>query len=80
MTVTELISILQKYQDEIGCNGESIGSHSLKSTVQFVIANPELNISLKPDDSEYPGGIELDLICGCMCPRGIVFNLNAICN
>ncbi len=78
VTVTELIEALQSYQKEIGCNGENIGSHKLKSYVRFLITNPDIDLSLEIDDSEHPLGIELDYLPGCSCPCGIYFNLKVV--
>ncbi len=72
LTITKLIEILEKYKDEVGCDGTKIGSHNTKSTVEFRITNPELDIDVELTD------IELDLRMGCMCPQGIIFNLKAV--
>ena len=69
MTITELIEVLQKYRAEVGCDGTKIGSHSNKSTVDFRIVNPDIDLDLELES------IELDLRVGCMCPQGIIFNL-----
>lgn len=63
LTVTDLIRILQQYQTEIGCDGEKIGSHTLKSNVRFVISNPEIDL-------------DLEFLPGC-CPSGVVFTLKS---
>jgi hypothetical protein len=71
LTVTELIDLLQKYKTEIGCDGNNIASHASKSSVRFMITNPEVDLSLELQD------VELDLRIGCYCPQGITFLLRA---
>jgi hypothetical protein len=75
LTVLELIEILQKYQEEIGGDETSIAAHNLESQVSFHIVDPDIDIGLEIDDSRYPSGIELDLMVGCYCPQGVIFNL-----
>ena len=69
LTITELIKMLVKYQKEVGCDGTKIGSHNTKSTVEFRIINPDIDLDLELDS------IELDYRMGCMCPQGVIFNL-----
>lgn len=76
ITVIELIETLQKYNKEIGCNGKSIASHNIKSFVNFVITNSDLDLEL--DDSEFPNGIELNQRPGCLCADGIIFHLKVV--
>lgn len=77
MTLTKLIEILQNYQKEIGGDTSAIPFHQIKSTVNFKLTNPELSYNLELDDSEYPFGIELDLLPGCQCPYGVSFHIKA---
>lgn len=67
LTVTELINVLEKYKQEIGCDGTRIASHNNKSWVSFQITDPEIDHTLTLSD------IELDLRMGCYCPQGIIF-------
>jgi hypothetical protein len=76
--VTELINQLQKYNEEIGCDTEVIASHNIKSSVNFVITNSDLDIELELDYSEYPLGLEVNLRPGCLCADGVTFNLKVV--
>lgn len=69
MTVTELIETLVSLQQEIGCDGEKIGSHNLQSTVHFYIEDKNTDLDIELDR------IELGVLPGCFCPRGITFVL-----
>jgi hypothetical protein len=69
MTISELIQRLEKLREEVGCDGEMIGSHTFPSYVHFWIENPEIDLDL-----EFTG-LELNYLPGCMCPSGITFNL-----
>jgi hypothetical protein len=78
ITLTEFIEKLQALQREIGCDGERVGSHKLKSHVNFVIDHPDIDLDIELDDSEYPMGMELDLMFNCLCPYGITIHLKAV--
>ena len=78
MTLSKLIEVLKQHQKEIGCDGENIASHGLESTVSFSITNADIDLDLEIDDSEYPCGVELDLLPGCLCPSGITFKLKVV--
>lgn len=71
MTITELIQQLQKYQAEVGCDGEKIAAHDLRSEVRFAISNPEIDLDLELQE------IEVNLMAGCLCGDGITFLLKA---
>ena len=73
MTLTELIEKLEKLRDEMGCDGERVGSHNLKSSVQFHITNPEIDFDLELED------IDVSMLIGCGCWDGVIFNLKANC-
>jgi hypothetical protein len=74
MTITELIEMLQKYNKEIGCDGKNIASHNIKSFVNFVI-DLDSDVQLEPNESEYPNGIEMNMLPSCGCGYGITFHL-----
>lgn len=71
MTVRELISKLQKIQDEIGGDDLTTGSHSYPSNVSFVINNPEIDLDLDLVD------IDINTHMGCGCWTGVKFVLKA---
>ncbi len=71
MTVKELISKLQKIQDEIGGDDLTTGSHSYPSNVSFVINNPEIDLDLDLVD------IDINTHMGCGCWTGVKFVLKA---
>jgi len=73
VTLTELIEILQKYRDEIGCNGETIASHSTKSRVDVCYDGSE-------DVYLYLSSIELNYRPGCGCPDGITIHVDGYVN
>ena len=64
MTITEFIRQLERFQYEVGCNGEQIGSHSIKSKVKFFLGDKELYIK------EYD---LTNLVCGCPCDLWLEF-------
>jgi hypothetical protein len=73
MTITDLIDVLEKHRQEVGCDGKGIHSHSdYPSRVRFHLTNPEIDLFLELESTE------LDYRLGCMCPEGIVFNLQGI--
>lgn len=68
LTVKAFKEIVDKYQDEIGCDGKGFGSHTFKSSVEFIIKKKNGNFqSLKLIGSE-----PYQLI-GCGCCGGIYF-------
>jgi hypothetical protein len=69
MTVTELIKVLTKYKNEIGCDGKSTSSHPNASEVKFYLVEEDCEIDLNLSE------IELELRPGCRCPTGINFKL-----
>lgn len=69
-TVTEFIKLLQDYNKEIGCNGETIGSHKIKSSVGFYLDDGEGGYS---GPTLKLNGYEASLLPGCLCWDGIRF-------
>lgn len=47
MTITELLSEINKLNEEIGCNGTRTASHLNPSSVRFVLDNNELIKEIK---------------------------------
>jgi hypothetical protein len=77
ITLTDFIEHLQALQQEIGCDGKKIGSHNIRSFVHFHITNPDIGLDLTLDNSYYTAGLQLNLLPGCLCPDGVIINLNA---
>ena len=78
ITLTEFIEKLQYLQREIGCDGERVGSHKLKSHVIFRLNDPTIDLDVDFDESEYATGLELSLMPGCLCPYGVIINLKVV--
>ncbi len=64
MTVSEFLSKIQMYANEIGCDGKgNIGSHKIPSSVRIRTEDCEGDYELVD--------IEMDYLIGCGCPSGI---------
>ena len=69
-TVSEFKKHIDSYASEIGCDGDQISSHKLKSSVSVQTEDPN-------DDNEYElVGLDISRLMGCGCWDGIVLMIN----
>lgn len=68
LTVKSFKEIVDKYQEEIGCDGKGFGGHNFKSSVEFIV---------KREDGKYQSlklvKSEPYQLIGCGCWGGIYF-------
>jgi hypothetical protein len=69
MTVKELLEQITSLQDDIGCDGKTINSHDIQSSVNFWVMN---------DDTDYELVSIEPSILPCMCWAGINFILKKV--
>lgn len=67
ITLSELISLLNEYNEEVSCDGKTISSHNFKSRVYFTIEDSDIDVELTE--------VELDRLFGCGCACGVTFRL-----
>ena len=70
MNAHEFLEKIKNYiENDIGGNGETIASHKLSSTIFFETTDPN-------DLAEYElEEIDIDILPGCGCWRGLIFKL-----
>jgi hypothetical protein len=70
LTVKAFKEIVDKYQDEIGCDGKGFGGHTFKSSVEFIVKRKD-----GKDQSLKLVKTEPYRLIGCGCWGGIYFYL-----